>query len=301
MPIAELQSTVAFSVVLPTYNRAEIVLEAVNSVLASSFADLELIVVDDSSTDGTAALLAGVSDPRLRVVMNEGRKGTSGARNHGIAKARADWICQIDSDDLWDVDMLANLARGVAGAAESVGVVYGSDHSVDLRSGELLSRRSSSISGSAFPQMLVRHFYHHCAAAFRKSALESVGGYDETLNGMEDTDLQHRLSECWEVLPVPEAVYYYRLGSGDQLTKEHRQRSVVMRAFLAKHDSVLRSIPASRVKIVGVVMLECLLARDWRHAASLWLDLMTWSWAAPRRAYRYHREAAAVLQSRSVR
>src|SRR5690606_24341739 len=104
---------------------------------------------------------------------------------------RADWICQIDSDDLWSHDMLAHLAAGVERAAPSVGVVYGSDHWIEIESGRVRRRRVAELSGYAFKRVLVRDFYHHCAAAIRREAFDSVGGYDESLNGVEDTDLQH--------------------------------------------------------------------------------------------------------------
>lgn len=284
--------------ILPTYNRADVVMQAVASVLAQSYTDFELIVVDDRSTDATAELVAAVADDRVRLVANERSKGGAGARNHGITVARAEWICQIDSDDLWDENMLANLARGVKAASPGVGVVYGSDHSIDLETGAVISRRQASFSGYAYPRMLVRHFFHHCAAAFRRRALLDVGLYDEDLDGMEDTDLQHRLTERWEVLAVPEAIYLYRLGRRDQVTRATPLRAAKMRQFLRKHDAVLRTLPASRVKIVGVVMVKNLEAEQWRFAARLWLELLLWSWAAPRRAYRYQRDAVAILRRR---
>src|SRR5690606_38951054 len=156
-----------FSVVLPTFNRADIVMQAIESVLEQSFEDFELIVVDDSSTDPTWARLSRITDPRVRLVVNEGSKGAAGARNYGIGLARADWICQIDSDDLWSHDMLAHLAAGVERAAPSVGVVYGGDHRIDMESGRVRRRRAAELSGYAFKRVLVRDFYHPCAAAIR--------------------------------------------------------------------------------------------------------------------------------------
>lgn len=293
-----------FSVVLPTYNRVDIVMEAVESVIAQSFTDLELIIVDDRSTDATAALLARIGDPRVRLVTNEGGKGGAGARNYGISLARGEWVCFTDSDDLWDVRMLEHLAAGVERAGPQVGVVYGSDFSIDMETGTVRRRRVAELSGNAFPRMLERHFYHHCAAATRRVALESVGGYDENLGGMEDTDLQHRLTEAWEVLAVPEAIYYYRLGRSDQVTKDFGHRAVQMLLFLDKHDAVLRTMPRSMVKIAGVVMVTCLKGGRWTDAARLWGRIVCWGPAAPRLVWRYHLQSAVVLRdlfTRSLR
>lgn len=276
-------------------------MEAVESVLAQSFTDFELIVVDDRSTDSTAARLARIGDPRVRLVTNEGSKGGAGARNYGIALARGEWVCQIDSDDLWDRHMLEHLAAGVERAGGQVGVVYGSDYSIDMETGTLRRRRVAELSGPAFPRMLERHFYHHCAAATRRVALESVGGYDESLGGMEDTDLQHRLTQAWEVLAVPEAIYYYRLGRSDQVTKDYRDRAAKMLHFLNKHDAVLRTMPRSMVKIAGVVMVTCLKGGRWTDAARLWARVMRWGPAAPRLVWLYQRRSAVVIRDRLIR
>ncbi|HET8986145.1 MAG TPA: glycosyltransferase family 2 protein [Trueperaceae bacterium] len=290
-----------FSVVLPTFNRVDIVMEAVESVLAQSFTDFELIIVDDRSTDSTAARLARVNDPRVRLVTNTGPKGGAGARNHGISLARGPWVCQIDSDDLWDERMLEHLAAGVGRAAPTVGVVYGSDHSIDIETGAVCRRRVAELSGWAFPRMLERHFYHHCAAAIRREALESVGGYDEDLPGMEDTDLQHRLTEAWEVLAVPEAIYYYRLGRSDQVTKDFGQRAVKMLRFLDKHDAQLRTMPRAMVKIAGVVMVTCVKGGRWNDAVRLWGSVLRYGSSAPRLVWLYHLQVAVVIRDRILR
>ncbi len=86
---------------MPAWNRADSIVMAVESVLRQSFADFELLVVDDGSTDGTMEALAGVADPRLRRLANPRNLGASAARNTGIRAARADWVAFQDSDDEW--------------------------------------------------------------------------------------------------------------------------------------------------------------------------------------------------------
>src|ERR1051325_11534551 len=99
-----------FSVVVPLWNNRATVRETVASALAQHFADFELIVVDDGSTDGSVETLAGMDDPRLRIV-RQANAGPGPARNAGIAAARADWIAFLDADDLWLPDHLAELDR----------------------------------------------------------------------------------------------------------------------------------------------------------------------------------------------
>lgn len=99
-----------FSIVVPLWNSRDTLRETVASALAQSFTDFELIIVDDGSTDGSLDALAGIDDPRLRI-MHQTNEGAGVARNTGIAAAKADWIAFLDADDLWRPDHLAELDR----------------------------------------------------------------------------------------------------------------------------------------------------------------------------------------------
>lgn len=110
------------SVVVPTFNRAHLIREAVDSVLAQTYDHVELIVIDDGSTDDTLAVLGGYADPRLRLIHQENR-GKSGARNRGLDEARGDYIAFLDSDDLWGPTFLNTLLQ-VAEAEPDVDLVF---------------------------------------------------------------------------------------------------------------------------------------------------------------------------------
>ncbi len=99
-----------FSVVIPLWNKRQTVAASVTSVLAQTYRDLELIIVDDGSTDGGRDVLAGFTDPRIKIVAQR-RIGPGGARNTGIRASRADWIAFLDADDLWLPYHLAELDR----------------------------------------------------------------------------------------------------------------------------------------------------------------------------------------------
>jgi glycosyltransferase involved in cell wall biosynthesis len=94
-----------FSVIIPTYNRLSLCIETLESALAQSFDDYEVIIIDDGSTDGTREHFSTITEPKLTYVYQE-NSGVSTARNHGIKKARGEYICYLDSDDLWKQDKL---------------------------------------------------------------------------------------------------------------------------------------------------------------------------------------------------
>lgn len=100
----------AVAVVMPLYNKAAEVARAVTTVLGQSVADFELIVIDDGSTDGSGEVVAGLADPRIRLLRQENR-GVSAARNRGVSEARAELIAFLDADDEWEADFLETVLR----------------------------------------------------------------------------------------------------------------------------------------------------------------------------------------------
>src|SRR5438445_2990879 len=113
--------SVKVSVVIPTYNRARVVGEAIESALAQTHGNLEAIVIDDGSTDDTAERVGRLRDPRLRY-LGRAHAGVSSARNAGIAAATGDLVSFLDSDDLWKPDKLAAEVAALAGHPAAGGV-----------------------------------------------------------------------------------------------------------------------------------------------------------------------------------
>ena len=124
------------TVVLPVFNRAQVVRRAIGSVLSQSFGDYELIVVDDGSRDATPKRLAEFSDPRIRVISLSHNRGACAARNRGIEAARGEIVCFLDSDDVYLPEKL-----------EAVSKAFSSDPELDLLVDSFVCRKAISPKG----------------------------------------------------------------------------------------------------------------------------------------------------------
>jgi glycosyltransferase involved in cell wall biosynthesis len=182
------------SVVMPTHDRAPYLGAAIDSVLAQTFTDLELIVVDDGSTDGTGAVLAAVADPRLRCLRQEHR-GVSAAMNHGLRAARGAYVGRLDSDDLWCPEMLATLVA-VLDSRPEIGVAYGRGQAMTA-AGRPLPHTNGlppRFPGDDLRSLLYEDFTCNIATLARRSCFEHAGAYDESLPANEDWDMWLRIA-----------------------------------------------------------------------------------------------------------
>jgi len=179
-----------FSVIIPTYNREAKLPRAVSSVLGQSFVDLELIVVDDGSTDGTRRRIETLTDPRVRY-LSQSHKGRTAARNLGAAAARGRWLAFLDSDDEVRTDWLQHFARASADPAVAA-VCCGAHVLIDRPGGE--HRESVQM-----PRDLGAVHHHRrglflCGTfAVRREIFLDAGGYRDDLEFSENTELVFRL------------------------------------------------------------------------------------------------------------
>jgi len=218
------------SVIIPTYNRAALVQEAVASVLAQTCRDFELLVVDDGSTDGTAATLAPLAG-QLTLLRHPSRRGVSGARNTGIAAAQGQWLALLDSDDLW---LPEKLARQLAFLAAHPEMLLCQTEETWVRRGVRVNqpRTHRKIGGPIFFPSLRRCLVSPSAVVLHRRLIEAHGAFDENLPACEDYDLWLRLSWRYPVGLVPEPLIIKRGGHPDQLSGQwgldrHRIRALM--------------------------------------------------------------------------
>ncbi|HYC55948.1 MAG TPA: glycosyltransferase [Candidatus Binatia bacterium] len=203
------------SVIVPTYNRASYLLEAVRSILDQTYPDFEVIVVDDGSTDDTQMAMAGVRDPRLRYVRRE-HGGISAAMNTGVAASRGRFVARLDSDDAWLPDLLAVLVAELESDAR-LGFVYGRGRAMTA-GGHLLAHTVGTpprFAGRPLESLVYDDCTCNIAVVARRTALLEAGPYDETLTAAEDWDIWLRVARTHPFRFIDREVARFRRHDGN--------------------------------------------------------------------------------------
>jgi glycosyltransferase involved in cell wall biosynthesis len=225
---------VLVSVVLPTYNRRRVLGRAVFSVLGQTYRNLELIVVDDGSTDGTEDFVAAVDDPRVHFVGKQHREGVARARNDGIRMARGELIAFQDSDDEWLATKLERQVALLGSSPPDVGWIGGS-HLAMFPGCPRLIASDNLVRGAQYElDLLDGRAFVTPTWLVRRELLFEAGLFRETLDCLEDWDLIFRLDGICRFRAVPEPVLI-KYGSDDSLFGDEPRRMAALEAILALH------------------------------------------------------------------
>lgn len=237
----------SISVVMPVYNGAATIAESINSVLAQTVPVLEIVVVDDGSTDETIAILSRYRD-RVRVI-RQNRAGNAGARNRGVLEARGDWIAVLDADDLWRPDKLEKQIVH----CDSADVIYAANRNFGdcSRVGELRSIDPYCAPHDPLRILMVENFITHSTVLVRRDSILAVGNYDDSLRSACDWDLWLRLAHAGvRFRGVPEPLVDYRWISGTTSRRNHHQNA------LNRLRVVKRAIERSGLSRIGLHTLR---------------------------------------------
>ncbi|MEI2689491.1 MAG: glycosyltransferase [Anaerolineae bacterium] len=223
--------TPKISVIIPTYNRADMLGDAIASVLAQTYADWELIVVDDGSTDDTGAVVARYSDPRIRYIYQENRK-LPGARNTGIRASTGEYIALLDSDDIFLPPKLQLQISAMENDPE-VGLIASGWHEVDTQ-----QRIMRTVCPWQFqPALDLNQWLLGCPFApstvlVKRSWLMAAGLFDEDQHYVEDWDLWLRLAYAGCTMAwAPAVVCLYTIHEGNMVNNAARMTEGVLRLF----------------------------------------------------------------------
>jgi len=206
---------VEISVVIPTYNRKNLLSRALKSILAQSSKPAEIIVVDDGSTDSTASLVQGFH-PDINYFFQENH-GVSSARNTGLRMARCEWLALLDSDDEWLPSKLAAQATALSQNPEFR--ICHTDEIWMRRNKRVNAMRKHAKSGGwIYQRCLPMCVISPSSVLIHRSVFEEVGGFDEHLPACEDYDLWLRICASYPTLFVDEPLLKKYGGHADQLS-----------------------------------------------------------------------------------
>lgn len=207
------------SVVIPVFNRRELVGRAISSVLGQTRPPHEIIVVDDASGDGTADLVRR-RFPDVVLLENRRNRGVSHARNLGVRRAEGDWIAFLDSDDEW---LAGKLERQIALLSEKPEVPLCHCEEIWVRNGVRVNprRKHRKRGGDLFMDCLALCVISPSAALLRRELFDALGGFDESLPACEDYDLWLRICARHEVGFVPQPLLVKYGGHADQLSRRY--------------------------------------------------------------------------------
>lgn len=206
------------TVVIPAFNAATFIARTLNSVLTQTYKFLEVIVIDDCSSDRTVEIVRKFSarDERIILLQQSSNLGVAASRNLGIRKARGELIAPIDADDLWQPQHLEKQVAMLQNSDSNVGVVYSWSVDIDEADRPIGEFRVADIEGDVYATLLCHNFIGNASATLlRRQCLEEIGGYSGQLlaqqaQGCEDWDLYLRLAERYRFRVVPEFSIGYR-------------------------------------------------------------------------------------------
>ena len=241
------------SVIIPTFNRAEWLPDAISSVLAQTDARIELIVVDDGSTDPTPEVARGFGDALTYLRCEHG--GVSAARNRGVAASQGELVAFLDSDDMWRPGKAAAQVALLQSRPE-IDVCYTDE--IWIRHGVRVNPKQihQKYSGWLFEPSLPRCIISPSSIMMRRSLWERLGGFDERLPACEDYDLWLRMTIRAPVALIPERLIVKRGGHADQLS---RATPLLDQYRIIALDKLLRTALAKpqRRAVLSMLVRKC--------------------------------------------
>lgn len=237
---------VTVSVVIPTYNRAEVLPRAIDSVLDQTYDDFKIIVVDDGSTDNTEDVVTSYSDDRVKYVFFEDNKGANTARNEGVRRSQGEYISFLDSDDEFHPNHLEKVVDALKSSSSGVGGVFTSFKIVN-------SHKTTNISNSPDEKIKLEDIVSgnivggFSAVTVRKAAFTTVGLLDEEMLSSQDYEFFIRLLCDYSLLGISETLLTYHTDSKQRISDSIDRKIAGQERVLEKHNEKLTSIGRARM------------------------------------------------------
>ncbi len=223
------------SVIIPSYNRQAFIGRAIDSVLAQTTQDYELIVVDDGSTDQTKEVLA-TYEGKIRYFY-QSNAGISAARNRGIAEANGEYVAFLDSDDYWAPEKLAEQVK-ILDAKPKVGIVYGRMPIINEQ-GQTIGMKPAGVSGKNFQELI------QCwgdlptsTVMTRRGIFTTAGVFDPAMEPMEDIDMWIRISRTHDLYEIEGKPLAFYARHATQVTQDSKK---VYKGLVKIYEKILKN------------------------------------------------------------
>ena len=268
-----------FSVVIPTFNRRNLVPRAIDSVLSQTFDDFEILVVDDGSTDDTGKVVRGLGDPRIRLIALARNQGPAAARNAGIAAARGELISFLDSDDEYLPTFLERTRAALAPTDSSVGFCWTGTQKTSTSNFDGVFREMTRrlVWSPRFPS---RHdAWRYClthdtpwgtnnGVTIKAPVFAKCGVFDEAMPACEDADLLIRLMQSFEFVVIPECLVIVHQDAPQRVSENPGHRADAWARIYAKYREDVDHDPNAARFFLNHVARQFRLAGQPRKARS---------------------------------
>lgn len=208
-----MQTSPLISIVIPSYNQAKYIAYNLDSILAQTYSNFEVIFIDDGSKDNTAEILKNYTEKDSRIkYFHQNNSERAVARSHGISKANGKYICLVDSDDTWLPHKLETQLAAMENDPEII-LCYAPVNRIDIENKPLknAARQQEGYSGLIYKHLLMRNFIPSVTPMIRASVLKNIGDQVTDFIPYEDWDFWLRLSRCGKFHHIKEALGNYRL------------------------------------------------------------------------------------------
>ena len=233
------------SVIIPTYNRSSSIERSIHSVLDQSYTDIELIVVDDCSTDNTEELVKSINDKRLVYYRLEKNRGASYARNFGITKAKGKYIAFQDSDDNWRPNYLEIQLNTFLKVEDKYDAQICRFSSVMDNKVTISPAGKDIKNGISLEKLFFKNVVGTPVLIVKKEALEDIGGFDSSLPAFQDWDLALRLLLNKHQINAIQNVLVDVYVSNDSITRNNTKRIHALESLFEKNKTYLAGNPGS--------------------------------------------------------
>lgn len=233
------------SVVIPTYNRGEILEGAIATVQSQIYDPIEIIVVDDGSTDHTPEIAEQYED-EIRYIRFDENRGANAARNAGIEAATGEYVAFLDTDDRWKADKIARQITRFQAADSNCGLVHTGIERRDL-AGNAIDQRIPSEAANPERQLIFGNFVGtYSCILLRASVFDVVGTPDESLPSWQDWEFYLRIANEFDFALVPEPLTIKRAGRSDQISRD-------LKPLLEETYPAFKSIIVNRAEKYGIL------------------------------------------------